>query len=69
VNPEGFLYYGHVLLDGGQARELRTAQYNLSSTPHIHRSLKPLGEVDFLSDVDRGQLLLWNDVCTGMCGV
>ena len=34
----------------------------------IHRSLKPLEDVDLRNDVDRGQLTFL-DECDGMCGV
>lgn len=33
----------------------------------LHRSLKPLAEVDF--DKDRNQYSLWGNECEGMCGV
>jgi 3'-phosphoadenosine 5'-phosphosulfate sulfotransferase (PAPS reductase)/FAD synthetase len=35
----------------------------------VHRSRKPLEDVDLRSDVDRGQLSLWDDECSGLCGV
>jgi hypothetical protein len=41
----------------------------MSGTAYLHRSLTPLRDVDFRNDVDRGQLLLWQDECDGMCGV
>ena len=37
----------------------------------LHATLVPLDEVDFSTDVDKGQGLLWNDMnveCTGLCG-
>lgn len=34
----------------------------------MHRSLKPLDEVDFRTDEDRGQLNMFNNECEGMCG-
>jgi len=37
--------------------------------PFLHASLIPLGQVDFSTDVERGQGLLWNEECTGICGV
>lgn len=52
-----------------KAREVRKGYALMESTPYIHRSLTPLDEVDFRNDVDKGQLLLWQDECTGMCGV
>lgn len=41
----------------------------IRGTPYMHRSLKPLTEVDFSTDVDRGQLELWGNECEGMCGL
>jgi hypothetical protein len=35
----------------------------------VHRSLKPLSEVDFRSAEDAGQGTLFNEECEGMCGV
>ena len=35
----------------------------------LHSARVPLDEVDLSTDVDRGQLLLWQDECSGMCGV
>lgn len=35
----------------------------------VHRSLKPLAEVDLSTAEDRGQLNLFNNECEGMCGV
>jgi len=37
--------------------------------PFLHRSLKNLDEVDFSTDLENGQLSLWNNECEGMCGV
>lgn len=53
-----------------KARELReNSGTTLKSVCYVHRSLKPLDEVDLRSDTDKGQTLLWDDECTGMCGV
>lgn len=41
---------------------------NFNSIPCLHRSCKPLDTIDFRSDVEHGQGLLWQDECTGMCG-
>lgn len=35
----------------------------------VHRSLRPLDEVDLTTESERGQLLMWNEECEGMCGV
>lgn len=36
---------------------------------YLHRSCKALDEVDLRTDVEKGQGLLWNGECEGMCGV
>lgn len=44
---------------------------NLSCTPFLHRSCKPLDQIDFSTDIERGQgeLNYFNQECEGMCGV
>lgn len=43
---------------------------NMDSTPYLHRSCVPLDQIDFRSDVERGQGVFdWQDECEGMCGV
>lgn len=43
---------------------------NMTGEAFLHRSCKPLEEVDLRSDVDKGQGVFgWNDECDGMCGV
>lgn len=37
--------------------------------PWLHRSMKPLSEVDFSTEEERGQLNMFNNECEGMCGV
>lgn len=49
--------------------EARAARGPSASVPYVHSSRLPLAEADLKNDVDRGQLLLWQDECTGMCGV
>lgn len=51
-----------------QKQRTRGLTSNFRSTEFLHRSCRPLDEVDFKSDVDRGQGLLWQNECTGMCG-
>lgn len=34
----------------------------------LHRRRVPLDEVDLRTDVDKGQRLLWDDECSGLCG-
>ena len=48
---------------------------NQRGVPFLHPSLVPLDQVDFRTDIERGQLSLWLDEqsfgneCQGMCGV
>jgi hypothetical protein len=35
----------------------------------VHPSRKPLDQVDFRTAEEKGQLSLWDNECTGMCGV
>lgn len=46
---------------------------SLKAQTFLHRSLVPLSEVDFSTDIDRGQGAWWEenfrDECEGMCGV
>jgi hypothetical protein len=39
------------------------------ATVFLHRSLTPLPMVDLSTPQERGQLELWDDECSGMCGV
>jgi len=36
---------------------------------YMHRTMKPLRDVDLRTMEERGQLTFWNDECEGMCGV
>jgi hypothetical protein len=47
---------------------VRSGVAGTNSTLYIHKSGKPLEEVDLSTDVDRGQLTFL-DECEGMCGV
>lgn len=42
---------------------------NMKGIPFLHSSLKPLSEVDFSTEEERGQLSMFNNDCSGMCGV
>jgi hypothetical protein len=37
--------------------------------PYLHASRVPLDQVDFSTDEDQGQQLLFGNECEGMCGV
>lgn len=43
--------------------------YRTKGVLYLHRSCKPLSEVDFSTDEDRGQLNMFENECEGMCGV
>lgn len=48
----------------------KSSSANFASTPFLHRTGKPLDEIDFRSDIERGQGVFgWDDECEGMCGV
>ncbi len=53
-----------------QVRELSKKDQALKMTAYLHRSCKPLDEIDFDSDEDKGQLT-WDfkAECSGLCGV
>jgi hypothetical protein len=36
---------------------------------YVHRSLKPLSEIDFSTDEDRGQQVMFGNECDGVCGI
>jgi hypothetical protein len=43
---------------------------NMDSTPFLHRSCKPLDQIDFRNDIEKGQQVFsFLDECDGMCGV
>jgi hypothetical protein len=50
-------------------RRLKVLTERLDSVPFIHKSLKPLDEVDFSTDEDHGQQVMFGNECAGMCGV
>lgn len=47
----------------------RPGVMGLKNPPYLHSSLKPLDEVDFENDLDKGQQSLFGNDCEGMCGV
>ena len=42
---------------------------NFHSKLFLHKSCKPLDEVDFSTEEERGQMSMFNEECHGMCGV
>jgi hypothetical protein len=52
-----------------QLQSVKSQTDNMRDVPYLHRSCKPLDQIDFRSDIERGQTLIdWQDECTGMCG-
>ncbi len=52
-------------------RELQkaAAQTPLTCVPFLHSSCVPLDKVDFSTDEDHGQQVMFGNECEGMCGV
>jgi hypothetical protein len=46
-------------------RNIRSQYYDL----YLHPSRRPLDEVDFRSEVEKGQMTLWDQECEGVCGI
>lgn len=42
---------------------------NMGGVPFLHASLVPLDKVDFSTDEDHGQQVMFQNECEGMCGV
>lgn len=64
-DPESFadaVFVDHAIRAGGTLRGMKDEQY-------MHRSLRPLDEVDFRNIEDLGQLNFFANECEGMCGV
>lgn len=51
-------------------QDVKRRSDNLGGVPFLHASLKPLDQVDFATDAERGQSLLagFGNECEGMCG-
>jgi hypothetical protein len=69
---KGDLYANAVRLrtskDGNNYQGTLSQVTNFRGTPFLHRSCLPLDQVDFSAPVDN-QLNLFENECTGMCGV
>ncbi len=49
--------------------QISVARTPMTGVPFLHKSMKPLSEVDFSTEEERGQLNMFNNECEGMCGV
>ncbi len=67
-DPESF---SKAVLMEKETNRLRTSGSDVRRNEYfVYRSCKPLDQIDFRSDVERGQGLLdFGDECDGMCGV
>jgi hypothetical protein len=50
-------------------RLIRKPIQNRKGEQFMHRSCKPLDEVDLSTAADHGQVDMFNNECEGMCGV
>ncbi len=50
-------------------RMIRTGDRGTVDKLYVHRSLKPIEEVDFRNAEDAGQMSMFTEECEGMCGV
>lgn len=50
-------------------QHVRSREHGNQPTPFLHRSIIPLDQVDLTTLEDHGQLSLFGNECTGMCGV
>lgn len=51
------------------ARAVKIDNFFRSRGEFLHQSCKPLDQVDFSTEEERGQLNMFNNECEGMCGV
>ena len=59
----------HCQFDEAIRKDQRTRKGALTSFLYVHRSGKPLREVDLRSEAEKGQGSLWDNECEGMCGL
>jgi hypothetical protein len=50
-------------------KKIRNGTRGTDQRLYVHRSMKPLDEIDFRNAEDAGQSRLFDDECEGMCGV
>ncbi len=50
-------------------KALRTIETKLDSEMYLHKSCKPLDQVDLSTEEERGQGTLFDNECEGMCGL
>lgn len=50
-------------------QKVKSQTDNMRGIPFLHASLKPLGEIDFSTEEERGQINMFLNECEGHCGV
>ena len=50
-------------------KQLRNKKTKFNSELYLHKSCKPLDEVDLRTEEERGQYTLFDNECEGMCGL
>ena len=50
-------------------RRIRNGVRGTTQKLYLHRSMKPLDEVDFRNAEDAGQMSMFDEECEGMCGI
>lgn len=64
--------WAHAIRFERRMQEAAAKDQAMRSTPFLHPSCVPLDQVDFRTDEEMGQMMLWNTTqneCAGMCGV
>lgn len=67
--PEAFAQAVRVEKDLQAAHARITTAGKMKGTAYLHESLVPLDQVDFSTDEDHGQQMLFQAECEGMCGI
>lgn len=57
------------LSDKSMQRAIKVDRFLNKRGEFVHPSCKPLSEVDFSTEEERGQINMFNNECEGMCGV
>lgn len=52
-----------------EVQRAKAQSNNFRTVPYLHRQLVPLDQVDFSTDEDHGQQVMFGNECEGMCGV
>lgn len=50
-------------------QQIKSESSNFVSVPFLNNRRVPLDQIDFRTDREKGQRMLWDDECEGMCGL